>query len=143
MQSTHGQPLYREIIAPRVTPYGALTAVIDGLAEVAPVDSWAFALMQRHTPELTAQVRIVARTDPTPIPLLVASPGREELLDRAFLTAHEDPGLQPVMEELLIERFVRPEAGSYTTLKQALQSSRNFWRRHPLAETTDPAFALD
>ncbi len=36
-----GKPLYREIIEPRFTPMGALTAVIGNKAEVAPLDSYA------------------------------------------------------------------------------------------------------
>jgi ABC-type phosphate/phosphonate transport system substrate-binding protein len=142
MQSAQGRPLYQEIIAPRITPYGALAAVTEGLAEVAPIDSWAFELMRRHNPDLTARVRIVASTEPTPIPPLVASLGQGQLLAGAFLAAHDDPVLKLVMEALLIERFVRPQAESYSILKQRSETARNFWRRQPLAETADPAFAL-
>jgi len=61
------RPLYREVVAPAVTPMGALQAVIERRAEVAPIDSYAFALLQRHAPALTAQVRVVASTEPTAI----------------------------------------------------------------------------
>src|ERR1700744_2317357 len=37
-------PRYREIVAPTISPLGALLAVIGGEADVAPVDSYAFAL---------------------------------------------------------------------------------------------------
>lgn len=143
MQSAQGKPLYREIIEPRITPYGALVAVTEGLAEVAPIDSWAFALMQRHMPDLTARVRIVASTEPTPIPLLVGSPGQGRLLAGTLLAAHEHPALKQIMDELLIEKFVRPRAESYSILKQRLETARNFWRRQPLAEASDPAFSLE
>lgn len=143
MQSADEKPLYREIIAPRINPYGALVAVTEGLAEVAPIDSWAFALMQRHAPELTSQVRIIASTEPTPIPPMIASPGRERLLGDALLTAHRDPSLEPLMESLLVERFVQPAAESYAILKQRLETALNFWRRQPLAETIDPAFVFE
>ena len=55
-------PRYREVVAPCITPLGALTAVIDGSADIAPVDSYAFSLFCKYRPELTAQVRTVART---------------------------------------------------------------------------------
>jgi ABC-type phosphate/phosphonate transport system substrate-binding protein len=143
MQSAQGRPLYREIIAPRLTPYGALVAVTEGMTEVAPIDSWAFALMQRHAPDLTARVRIVASTEPTPIPPLIGSSGQGGQLAGAFLAAHDDPALKQIMDELLIERFVRPQAESYSILQRRLETARNFWRRQPLAETSDSAFALE
>jgi ABC-type phosphate/phosphonate transport system substrate-binding protein len=143
MQASEGRPLYREVIAPRLTPYGALTAVTEGLAEVAPIDTWAFALLQRYAPDLTAKVRVIASTDPTPIPLLMGSSGQGRLFTDAFLAAHDDPVLKSVMDELLIERFVRPQTESYDILKQTLETAQNFWRQQPLAETTHPAFALE
>ena len=143
MQFAHGRPLYREIIEPRITPHGALLAVTEGLAEVAPIDSWAFALMRRHAPDLIARVRIIARTELTPIPTLIASSGHGQLLAGAFLAAHDDPALKAVMEALLIQRFVGPQADSYAILKQRFETARNYWRRQPLAETTDPDFVLE
>src|ERR1700730_13987861 len=52
----HGaaKPLYREIIEPRFTPMGALRAVIENKAEVAPIDSYAWALLAKYAPALTA-----------------------------------------------------------------------------------------
>jgi hypothetical protein len=66
-------PLFGEIIAPTITPLGALTAVIDRAADLAPIDSYAFRLLQAYRPDLTSRVRIVARTATTPIPPLVGS----------------------------------------------------------------------
>jgi ABC-type phosphate/phosphonate transport system substrate-binding protein len=61
MKSGGPKPLFAELIEPRFTPMGALTAVIEGKADVAPLDSYAFALLGRYAPELTKQVRVVAR----------------------------------------------------------------------------------
>jgi hypothetical protein len=47
---------------------GALGAVIGNKAEVAPIDSYALALLTKHAPELTAQVRVIKSTEPTAIP---------------------------------------------------------------------------
>ncbi len=43
-------PPYREVITPRVTPLGAMSAVIDGAAEVAPIDSYAYCLAAEVPP---------------------------------------------------------------------------------------------
>jgi ABC-type phosphate/phosphonate transport system substrate-binding protein len=133
-------PRYAEIVAPQVTPLGALKAVIEGAAEVAPVDSYAFALLQRYSPELTAQVRSVARTEPTPIPPLVSSPGAFGPLQTALLHAHERPELQALLQALLLQRFVLPEPASYDRLNAAFEDSLAYWRHHPIASIVHPAF---
>src|SRR5882724_11130665 len=61
-------PLYREVIAPQVTPLGAMSAVAGGAADVAPIDSYAYCLLQRYRRDLTSRVRIIARTTRPPIP---------------------------------------------------------------------------
>ncbi|MGO8917255.1 MAG: phosphate/phosphite/phosphonate ABC transporter substrate-binding protein [Stellaceae bacterium] len=134
-------PLYREVVAPVITPRGALMAVISGAAEVAPIDSYALDLLARHATELTAQVRVIARTVQTPIPPLVASHGEVAPLAAAFLAAHEDAALRPIMADLLLTRFVRPEAADYDPLPGRLAAARAHWRRRPLAVTMHPAFA--
>jgi ABC-type phosphate/phosphonate transport system substrate-binding protein len=138
--AAHGgtEPLYAEVIAPRITPVGAITAVTEDLADVAPVDAYAFRLLQRFRPELTDRVRVVARTDIRPIPPLIASPPRSEVLAAAFLTAHEDPILAPLMVNLLIERFVQPDAAGYTVLGQEYDAMLLFWRNHRLAARIHP-----
>lgn len=139
----HGgaRPLYREVVAPAVTPLGALRAVIDGRAEVAPLDSYALALFQRHAPELTAEVRVVARTEPTAIPALVASRASPAMA-AAFLAAGADREQRALMESLLLARFVQPDPAGYDALRHRFEAVRSFWHDHRLAESVDPAFAL-
>lgn len=144
-----GRPLFAEIIAPTITPVGALEAVVSGTAEIAPIDAYAFALLGRHRPDLTAAVRVVGRTAPTPIPLLVASPAVAasdagaggEALAEAFLAAHSDTALKALMDRLLLQRFVRPDPKAYDELKTRFTTTTQFWRLHPLAAVTHPAFA--
>ncbi len=140
-------PRYAEVVAPCVTPLGALKAVIDGAADVAPIDSYAFALLARYCPELTSQVRIVARTAPTPIPPLVASAdafadsaGPLNALQAAFLEAHLEPGLRVLMQALLLERFVLPGAATYEQLNVDFEESLAFWRMQAIASIVHPAF---
>jgi ABC-type phosphate/phosphonate transport system substrate-binding protein len=134
-------PLYREIIEPRFTPLGALTAVIERKAEVAPLDSYAFALLSKDAPELTMQVRTIMRTEPTAAPLLVASGPVPAAVMAAFLTAREMEPAGALMDQLLLDRFVRPERAGYDDLKERFLAMQAFWRRHCLAKTAHPLFA--
>jgi ABC-type phosphate/phosphonate transport system substrate-binding protein len=135
-------PLYREIIAPAVTPLGALAAVREGRAEVAPIDGFALDLLRRHAPELTAGLSILARTEPTAIPPFIASAPPRPALRQAFLDAHDDPALRPLLDALLLQRFVPASPEAYAPLKQRFATALAFWRRHKLAAVTHPAFAL-
>ncbi len=133
-------PPYREVIAPRVTPLGAMSAVIDGTADVAPIDSYALCLLKKYRLDLTSQIRTVARTEPTPIPPLVASGPGLEPLQAAFLDAHRVPSLQPLMEGLLLERFVTPDPRSYDVLRVNFEATTRYWRTHKLAAAIHPSF---
>jgi ABC-type phosphate/phosphonate transport system substrate-binding protein len=140
------RPLFAEIIAPTITPLGALRAVVDGSADIAPIDSYAFRLLQRYRPDLTQRVRSVGQTVPTPIPPLVASPGavdRDQLriLQSAFLEAHRNASINPLMGKLLLRRFAQPSAASYEALRLGFEAATRFWAVEALAAVTHPAFA--
>jgi len=133
-------PLYGEVITPRVTPQGAMSAVIDGAAEVAPIDSYAYCLLEKYRPDLTSQLRVIARTAATPIPPLVASKPGFEALQAAFLEAHRIAALSPLMTGLLLQRFVRPDPDSYDALRVNFEAAGRYWREHRLAAALHPAF---
>jgi ABC-type phosphate/phosphonate transport system substrate-binding protein len=133
--------LYREVIAPQVTPVGAAKAVIHGLAEVAPIDSFAFSLLQRHSPELTAQLRVIGRTAPTAIPPLVASQPAPAPLESAFLEAHKNSSMAVLMADLQLERFACPDPEGYELLRQRFEAALSFWHQHAFASSVHPAFA--
>lgn len=136
-------PLYREVIAPQVTPLGALSAVVDRAADVAPIDSYAYFLLQKYRRDLTSQVRAVARTPRTPIPALVASPPGLPSLRAAFLDADQRADIAPLMAGLLLERFVLPDSGSYDALRLNFETATRYWREHSLAAQIHPAFAAN
>jgi ABC-type phosphate/phosphonate transport system substrate-binding protein len=136
-------PPYGEVITPKVTPLGAMSAVIDGAADVAPIDSYAFCLLQKYRSDLTSQLRTIARTVPTPIPPLVASVAGLETLQAAFLEAHRIATIVPLMAALLLERFVRPDPSSYDALRLNFETVTRYWRTRPLAATVHPAFVFD
>jgi hypothetical protein len=136
-------PLYGEVITPRVTPLGAMSAVIEGAADVAPIDSYAFCLLQKYRRNLTSQLRSVGRTAPTPIPPLVSSSVGIERLQAAFLAAHRIAALAPLMAGLMLDRFVRPDPASYDALRSNFEIATRYWRAHPLAATVHPAFVFE
>ena len=68
-----GGNLYRESIGPLTTPRRVIAAILSGGIDVGPLDSYALDLMQHHDSALATQIRVVATTDPAPIPFLVAS----------------------------------------------------------------------
>jgi ABC-type phosphate/phosphonate transport system substrate-binding protein len=133
------RPLFLQVIAPQITPQGALAAVAEGRADVAAIDCYSLLLMRRYAPELAARVRVVARTQSRPIPPLVASRPLQAL-SHAFCQAHEDPALQAVMADLRLSRFVLPSAQAYEPLLAEFEATLDYWRTHALALDVHPAF---
>jgi ABC-type phosphate/phosphonate transport system substrate-binding protein len=141
-------PLYRELAAPAVTPLGAVTAVIDRTADVAPIDAYAYRLLQKYRGDLTSKLRTVARTARTPIPPLVASIALEASIEgaqglrAAFTAAHRDPARKVLLAGLELSHFVTPDPRDYDTLRIGFESATAYWREHPLAEIVHPAFVV-
>ena len=133
-------PLFAEIVAPTITPLGALSAVVEGDADVAPIDAYAMRLLAHFRPEVAARVRVVARTAATPIPPLVASSSALEPLAHAFARVHDLPAAHGALQELQLRRFARPDPGAYTALRDAYRAATAYWRTHRLAARTHPAF---
>lgn len=119
-------PRFRTVTGPLTTPRRAMEAVADGRVDLAPIDSYAHALLRRHVPALADRVRIVARTAPTPIPLLVASPGLDPAVIarlRAAFLALDDPAL---LEPLQLVRFATPlPLAEYRLMEQQAQSAEH------------------
>lgn len=143
MTAANRFPPYGEVITPKVTPLGAMSAVIDGAADVAPIDSYAFCLLQKYRSDLTSELRTIGRTARTPIPPLVASVAGLETLQAAFLEAHRITTIVPLMADLLLERFVRPDPSSYDALRLNFATATRYWRARPLAASVHPAFVFD
>lgn len=141
-------PLYREIAAPAITPLGAATAVVAGAADVAPIDAYAYRLLQRYRSDLTSKLRTVARTARTPIPPLVASIALEASIEgaqglrAAFTAAHRDPARKVLLAGLELSHFVTPDPRDYAVLRIGFESATAYWREHPLAEIVHPAFVV-
>jgi ABC-type phosphate/phosphonate transport system substrate-binding protein len=108
---------YRRIVGGLLNPRGIIKALVEGTIHVGPLDGYVFDLIRAGDPQFASQVRIVATTDPTPMPPLVATgslSGEEvESLRSAFRRAHEARSLTASLNALLIERFVVPELSAY------------------------------
>ena len=112
-----GTRLFSRSLGPYTSPMGIINALLDGEIDVGPVDGYFHLLLERHRPELAAELRTIAVTDLAPIPPFVASTGVSdndvEKLRRAALQAHLTPGARRIMDDLAIRRFALPEVGCY------------------------------
>ena len=106
------KPVFAREFGPVFTPHRSIEAVIAGDADAGPVDSYAHALLMLHAPELTDRVRIIARTAPTPCPLLVASAGLDAVhvaaLRGVFLHLHDDVVARHLLSALALQGFAEP-----------------------------------
>ena len=141
MEAGAPEPVYSELVGPTITVLENLKAVAECRADIAPIDSYGFDLLARHSPELTERVRIIATTEKTPIPMLVCSGEPSSSLRDAFLRAHTDPANQRLMAELLLSRFVVPDADAYLPYPARRARVNAFWSEHRLSAVGNEALA--
>jgi ABC-type phosphate/phosphonate transport system substrate-binding protein len=105
-----GARLYRESVGPLFTPRRVIEALLAGEIDVGPLDSYALDLMLHHQPDLAPKLRVVAVTEPAPIPFLVAAPDCPDDVVSAlqaalarFGDAHACAGLR---DRLCLDAFV-------------------------------------
>jgi ABC-type phosphate/phosphonate transport system substrate-binding protein len=116
------QAKYRSIVGRLLNPRGVIQALASGKIDVGPLDGYVFDLIRAGEPSFASQVRVVAVTDPTPMPPLVATASFNkneiESLRNAFRHAHEEPSLAEHLKNILVERFVVPELSVYDETKR-------------------------
>lgn len=102
---------YARLLGPLGRQVPVIDAVIEGRADVGPVDGYALDLLRHHGDERARRVRVVATTVASPSAPMVASPlldaAARERLTAALLDAHTEPELAATLEALLLARFVR------------------------------------
>ena len=112
---------FKKIIGNLINPKGVIQALIDGRIDVGPLDSYCHDLFRKLQPEFASQVRVVASTNPTPMPPLVSSASLDDAtLKRvrdAFLAVEHAPELAAEREALLIARFVVPDPSDFNLTK--------------------------
>jgi ABC-type phosphate/phosphonate transport system substrate-binding protein len=131
-EASRERPLYAQGVGPLVTPRRVVDSVLAGAIDVGPLDSYFHDLLARFEPDTAARLRTVARSDPTPMPLLVASPTVDAAIVerlRQALTACRDhaptarllaglrlAGFEPAAPEaygVLLDQAARAEAAGY------------------------------
>ena len=98
----------------------SLWAVANKVADGASLDSQIYEYAKERTPDLTANVRIIASMGPAPTGPVVISkklkPEQKEQLRHIFLTIHEDPDVSGALQGLVIDKFVVPTPELYEPL---------------------------
>jgi ABC-type phosphate/phosphonate transport system substrate-binding protein len=118
----HPNAKYRQIVGGLLNPRGVIQALVNRKIDVGPLDGYVFDLLRAGDPQFASQVRVVAVTDPTPMPPLVATAplksGEVEKLRNAFLRAHDERSLASSLKTILVERFVVPDLSVYDETKR-------------------------
>ena len=117
-----GKHLFSQSTGPYKSPMGIINALLDREIDVGPVDGYFNLLLERHRPELSAELRTIAVSGLAPIPPFVASSGISEndleSLRNAAAQVHLEPAARKIMDDLVIRRFVLPEVGFYETTER-------------------------
>ena len=113
--------LYGEVRGPLGAPMASLEALRKREVDVVALDSFFLDLCRWHEPARLEGLRCLDTTPWTPIPLLVAAPGVEpalvEQLRRHLLQIHDHASYRPLLSDVLLSRFVVPDAGAYRELE--------------------------
>lgn len=119
--------LYREVTGPLGTPMRTLEALQRGDVDVVALDSYFLDLCRRHEPQRLAGLRCVATTPWTPIPLLVAAPQADAstvaAIREKLLGLHADPSYAPLLDAVVLERFVAADVPAYRALEAMAQQA--------------------
>ena len=122
-----GGELFAATVGPLVTPRRVIESVIAGEADVGPVDSYAFDLIQRHEASWISSIAVVARTMRTPIPPLVGAPQLPQVearrLTDALLSVGEAPELAAIRDALLLRGFAPVPRAKYDVLRLAADAA--------------------
>ena len=115
-----GTKLYRESVGPLTTPRRVIEALLAGDIDIGPLDGYALELMRHYQPELGSKIRVVATTDPAPIPFLVASSScPDEIVARLQATLGSFAGVSAcahLRKRLLLEAFAPVALEDYSLM---------------------------
>jgi ABC-type phosphate/phosphonate transport system substrate-binding protein len=131
----HGNDLYSQSVGPLTTPRRVIDSILDGGIDVGPLDSYAWDLLQRHDPDLTAQFRIVETTDAAPIPFLVASRQCPDdvvtSLQTALMEFGEIAACDALRERLCLQSFAPVVITDYDLMMRWNTEARAAGYAHP------------
>ena len=102
----------------------SIMAVAKGLVDAAAVDNLIWDYYHKSGSELTAETRIIKKSEPFGMPPLVLSPEVSHSLSLKFQTIllemHENNQGKKILDQLLIERFVVPQDSWYDSIRRLL-----------------------
>jgi ABC-type phosphate/phosphonate transport system substrate-binding protein len=131
-----GGRLYRESVGPLTTPRRVIEALLAGDIDIGPLDSYALDLMMRHHSQIRSQVRIVATTDPAPIPFLVAAAGCPddvvEQLQTTLWTFADAPACASLRDRLCLDAFAPVVVSNYELMLRWDAEARAAGYDHPV-----------
>ena len=117
-----GASPYSDVTGNLLNPRGVIKALADGRIDVGPLDSYVHDLLKAGDPQFAGQVRVIATTDPTPMPPLVATaalpPATIDRMRTAFLAVQAEPALESARATLLLDRFIVPEPSVYRVQRE-------------------------
>ncbi len=117
----NSQP-YASITGGLVNARGIIKAIADNRIDVGPLDGYVHDLIRHTEPEYAAQVRIVATTDPTPMPAIIATAAlRDDEVQRlraTFKASITTPELAAARAALLLADFVVPDAAVFSMQRE-------------------------
>lgn len=99
----------------------SIRAVAEKIVDGAAVDSLIWEYTAKKHPELTAQTRILVKSDPYGIPPFVVRPGlapeiKKRLMD-ILLSASSDPEGKEILEGMMIDSFVAGDDHNYDSVR--------------------------
>jgi ABC-type phosphate/phosphonate transport system substrate-binding protein len=113
--------LFSEVRGPLGAPMATLAALLDDTVDVVAIDGFWLDLLRYHHPEKWQGLRVIASTDWTPIPLLVAAqgidPGVVASLREFLCGIDAGATYKPLLREALVARFVTPDLAAYPVLE--------------------------
>jgi len=125
-----GHPLYTKVVGPLGGARDVVDAILAGRIDVGPLDSYVLDLIRHLQPDLAAQLRSIATTRESPIPLFIATgpidPDLVRKLQDAFAAAMAAEELQSLRDTLLLADFVVPQREPYEILKARAQSANAY-----------------
>jgi ABC-type phosphate/phosphonate transport system substrate-binding protein len=125
---------YRQHVGRLLNARGVIQALADRRIDVGPLDGYVFDLIRASDPQFAAQVKVIASTDPTPMPPVVATAALAadeiEALRAAFLAVGDEASLREARKAVLLERFIvpRPESFEVQRSRATLVDAAGHWQ---------------
>jgi phosphonate transport system substrate-binding protein len=98
----------------------SIETVRRGFADAASVDELVFDFLRQRHPEEVEGVRVIEHSEPFPIPPLAVPTSLSEadfrLFQRVLLELDRDPRGRDLLQQLLVDRFAKPNESAYLEL---------------------------